>query len=145
VTDTTLGDFIYITDVQLEAGSVRTQFERKKYREELADCQRYHYKCMESSGNAPFAVGTMNSTTEFRGVSFLPVPMRGAITLTNSTIGSMFVQLSAGNATPSAISINAYTPQTCWIHVTTGATTAGQGANLIGPASSGFVAYTSEL
>jgi hypothetical protein len=42
VTDTTLGDFLYITDVQLEIGSVATPFERRTYGAELALCQRYY-------------------------------------------------------------------------------------------------------
>jgi hypothetical protein len=41
VTDTTLGDFLYITDVQLEQGSVATPFERRPYQTEFALCQRY--------------------------------------------------------------------------------------------------------
>jgi hypothetical protein len=42
VTDTTLGDFLYITDVQLEYGSVATTFERRPYQSELLLCQRYY-------------------------------------------------------------------------------------------------------
>ena len=41
VTDTTAGDFLYITDVQLEAGSTATEFERRPIGTELALCQRY--------------------------------------------------------------------------------------------------------
>jgi len=41
VTDTTLGDFLYITNVQLERGSTATPFERRLYNQELANCQRY--------------------------------------------------------------------------------------------------------
>jgi hypothetical protein len=43
VTDTTAGDFLYITDVQLEPGTVATPFERRGYGQELALCQRYYY------------------------------------------------------------------------------------------------------
>lgn len=43
VTDTTAGDFLYITDVQLEVGSVATPFERRPIGTELALCQRYAY------------------------------------------------------------------------------------------------------
>jgi hypothetical protein len=42
VTDTTAGDFLYLTDVQLEPGSVATPFERRPIRTELALCQRYY-------------------------------------------------------------------------------------------------------
>jgi hypothetical protein len=46
VTDTTAGDFLYITDVQLEVGSVATPFERRPYGTELALCQRYYEKAL---------------------------------------------------------------------------------------------------
>jgi len=41
VTDTTLGDFLFITDVQLEFGNTATPFERRSFGQELALCQRY--------------------------------------------------------------------------------------------------------
>jgi hypothetical protein len=44
VTDTTLGDFLYITDVQLEYGSVATTFERRPYVSEWFLCRRYYRK-----------------------------------------------------------------------------------------------------
>jgi hypothetical protein len=44
VTDTTAGDFLYITDVQLEAGSTATEFERRPIGVEFALCQRYFEK-----------------------------------------------------------------------------------------------------
>jgi hypothetical protein len=54
VTDTTAGDFLYITNVQLEVGSVATPFERRDYGRELALCQRYY----EKSYAVDVAVGT---------------------------------------------------------------------------------------
>jgi hypothetical protein len=50
VTDTTLGDFLYITDVQLEQGSVATPFERRPFLSELQLCERYY--------NKSYAMGT---------------------------------------------------------------------------------------
>jgi hypothetical protein len=41
VTDTTAGDFLHITNAQLEVGSSATPFERRFYGQELANCQRY--------------------------------------------------------------------------------------------------------
>jgi hypothetical protein len=42
VTDTTAGDFLYITNVQLEKGSTATSFDYRPYGTELALCQRYY-------------------------------------------------------------------------------------------------------
>jgi hypothetical protein len=44
VTDTTAGDFLYITNVQLEKGTQATSFEYRQYGTELALCQRYFDK-----------------------------------------------------------------------------------------------------
>jgi len=44
VTDTTAGDFLYITNVQLELGSTASDFEHKSFGEELVLCQRYFQK-----------------------------------------------------------------------------------------------------
>jgi hypothetical protein len=44
VTDTTLGDFLYITDVQLEKGSAATDFEFLPIDVSLGRCQRYFDK-----------------------------------------------------------------------------------------------------
>ena len=41
---TTLGDFLYIADVQLELGAVATPFERRPFEVELGLCQRYYSK-----------------------------------------------------------------------------------------------------
>jgi hypothetical protein len=38
------GDWIAITEVQLEFGNIATPFEYRSYGEELALCQRYYYK-----------------------------------------------------------------------------------------------------
>jgi hypothetical protein len=54
---TTLGDFLYITDVQLEVGTLATPFERKLFSTVLAECQRYY----ESSYSIGVAEGTNTS------------------------------------------------------------------------------------
>jgi hypothetical protein len=47
VTTTSTGEFLYITDVQLEKGPSNSIFERKSFGRQLADCQRYY----ETSAN----------------------------------------------------------------------------------------------
>ena len=51
VTTTALGEFLYITNVQLEKGSTATSFEYRSYGAELALCQRYceAYYCDSST------------------------------------------------------------------------------------------------
>ena len=41
VTTTSAGEFLYITDVQLEKSPSNSTFERKSYGQQLADCMRY--------------------------------------------------------------------------------------------------------
>jgi hypothetical protein len=65
--DGTVGDFIYVTDVQLEPGSVATEFERRPFGEELALCQRYYEKSYNLSVN-PGTV-TDNGTAVTRGTN----------------------------------------------------------------------------
>jgi len=71
VTDTTAGDFLYITDVQLEAGSTATEFERRPIGTELALCQRYFSK-LDNTSVLPVTTNTGTS----RGFFKLPVTMR---------------------------------------------------------------------
>jgi hypothetical protein len=72
VTDTTLGDFLYITNVQLEKGSTATPFERRLYNQELANCQRY----FQTVANGPSGASNLTTSCLF-GFQF-PVVMRTA-------------------------------------------------------------------
>ena len=60
------GDWIAITEVQLEFGSVATPFEHRSYGEELALCQRYFQKNGSTSGKNE-GVSVAYSTTRLRG------------------------------------------------------------------------------
>lgn len=44
VTDTTLGDFLYITDAKLEVGSAASAFQPRLFQDELRLCERYYQK-----------------------------------------------------------------------------------------------------
>ena len=81
VTDTTAGDFIYLTDVQLEAGSVATAYERLPIDMSVDRCQRY---CQlvetESNTGMGFAIveGSAPSTTFSAFIRwYFTTPMRG--------------------------------------------------------------------
>jgi hypothetical protein len=86
VTDTTLGDFLYVTDVQLEAGSTATAFQTATgtIQGELAACQRYYYQF--ANGNDLFiGLGVNVSTTIAFTSVYFPVSMRIAPTLSVSS------------------------------------------------------------
>jgi hypothetical protein len=78
VTDTTAGDFLYITDVQLEAGSTATDFERRPIGTELALCQRY-FTAYEFGTGTDTIVNShfLNGNTQSASLSF-PVTMRAS-------------------------------------------------------------------
>ena len=76
VTDTTAGDFLYITDAQLEPGTVATPFERRSIGTELALCQRYFLSAATSAN--------LNPNTTTANVSYVgnfPVTMRASPTI----------------------------------------------------------------
>ena len=80
VTDTTLGDFLYITNAQLEIGTSATPFERRIYGQELANCQRY-CQVINSTTNQ-FGNGWFNATNIIMFLVNIPITMRTSPTLT---------------------------------------------------------------
>ena len=67
VTTTTLGDFLFVTNVQLEKGSTASSFDYRSIGTELALCQRYFEKSYDQ-GTAP-ATNTTTGTFNFSGAS----------------------------------------------------------------------------
>jgi hypothetical protein len=69
-----------IGNVQLEAGTVATPFERRSYGQELALCQRYYYRLQEGVFSR---LGIVAGTVTAREAPFFfPVTMRAAPTVT---------------------------------------------------------------
>lgn len=72
-----------IGDVQLEAGTVATPFERRSYGQELALCQRYYQKALSANGAIFRGAGT-GTGGHFYWMPFA-VPMRSAPTMSVGT------------------------------------------------------------
>jgi hypothetical protein len=86
VTDTTLGDFLYITNVQLEKGSTATSFDVRPYTTELQLCQRYYsIGSINNGGGAAFKYGLAANTSMFNSTHTFPVEMRDAPTIALGT------------------------------------------------------------
>jgi hypothetical protein len=83
----TLNATFYITGVQLEVGSVATEFERRPYGTELALCQRYYWKATKGSYPEVFHYYARTTTALAGSVSF-PTTMRSTPSLELNTNGS---------------------------------------------------------
>ena len=77
--DNTSNEF-YLTGVQLEVGSVATDFEHRSYAQELALCQRYCYVLCEGL-NTPLGNGTCWSASNVFIPVIFPVKMRSGPTM----------------------------------------------------------------
>jgi hypothetical protein len=94
-----VGDYWEVAEVQMEVGSVATDFEHRSYGEILADCQRYCFVL----GNSPsaahrFATGLSNNSTTVYAMVHHPVIMRSLTTLTVASMSNVGVS-NASNGT----------------------------------------------
>jgi hypothetical protein len=72
----------YITGVQLEVGSVATEFEHRPYGMELALCQRYYQQVYRNTDCFPSIIQANGGMNWLYGGNPLPVEMRAAPTST---------------------------------------------------------------
>jgi hypothetical protein len=70
------GATFYTTGWQLEIGTVATSFDYRPYGTELLLCQRYFYSMGGNSTYEHFSLVSTTGSTDGRGMSFMPVPMR---------------------------------------------------------------------
>jgi hypothetical protein len=100
----TSGDYIEVTDFQLELGSVATPFEHRSYGEELALCQRYYQRIGAeslsgaSAGDRGIIHAHLWGANNPYWVHHFMTPMRSGPTfLISTTPASLGVWYSAGN------------------------------------------------
>jgi len=125
-----------IGNVQFEAGSVATPFERRQYGHELALCQRY-FPCYNwGTGNEFIGIGYSISTTQTVIMVPLPVSPRVSPTSYGGTLGGMTLRNASntGGAVQS-LSLNmsgSFSTMSILVNTTAGTPTiaAGQGAFL---------------
>jgi hypothetical protein len=141
VTDTTLGDFIYLTDVQLEAGNVATPYDRLPIDTQLERCLRYTYGLWQTSANAPFGIGLCTATNKFDTIIPYPVPMRGTPSATYSA-GTTFRIYTTASFAANSIATAAISRNSLHMQATRTAADLTTGtAGLFQDANSGTFAY----
>ena len=94
---TTLGDFLYITDVQLEVGSLATPFERKPFSQVLYECHRYFVDAGTYTGGSAGVSYLNTSPFWIIGQFSLPAPMRVTPTVNGITTSTMQYTNGAGS------------------------------------------------
>jgi len=85
-----------LTGVQLEVGSVATDFEHRSFGQELALCQRY-YQVLATGDQAAIGNGFAFQTNRFQTNVHLPVEMRTTPTLDEQMTGSTKYRINMGN------------------------------------------------
>lgn len=111
-----VNNYVQITGVQLETGSVATPFEFKSYAQELRECQRYYQKFTTDNGDIAIRAA---STDYCYDVRWLPVTMRSAPTAThNWQSGDQVSLLLWGGSQTSQIDFNGTSPNRVnWLFV----------------------------
>jgi len=144
VAGVTSGDYIEISEIQVEVGTVATPFEHRSYGEELALCQRYCLRQDFSSSGFRYGMGFVPTTSEVRMKIPTPVTMRTSPTLTYSNL-----QCRQGAGSDTALAISSFTsPANFGGHLATNAAvsgaTLGSGAE-IRSTGAGFIQFDAEL
>ena len=137
------GATLYITGVQLEAGSVATPFEHRMYGQELALCQRY-CEVFRQNGSDYTAIGSGYTNGTYAFVTVPYMEKRSAPTVTwNSGTVRIITATTATGLTPSEF----YNPgvRTCRIRVTTSLTYGWGCVFEFDSASGGYFTVSAEL
>jgi len=117
-----------ITGVQLEVGSVATDYEFKPYAQELQECQRYFYMHIDRISDRPIANGTYYSTNDFRTVLQLPVFMRIEPTISASS-GTDYFRFYRANAGDSFNSLSVVIASNSTVELTNTTEVSGTGGD----------------
>jgi hypothetical protein len=140
VTDTTAGDFLFITDVQLEVGSVATPFERRPFGTELALCQRYLPAFRPTSTN-PLGIGFCPNTTLIDVIVNFQVPARVPTTGIITSAANTFAQLMFADAITAVVFQTGGATATT-VRFTTSGVAGAQANGVRSTGSSTFILFT---
>ena len=144
---TSTSDYFQITGVQLEVGSVATPFEHRSYGEELALCQRYYFRNINSEvtggANCRHYLGYADTSTNAIFPIRYPVRMRAIPTLSYS--GTWNCE-SSSSSNVTSISIGGATTYVGTVNTISGAmSTKGYAVGLRSNDTSAYIDFDAEL
>jgi len=145
VTDTTAGDFLYITDVQLEAGSTATEFERRPIGTELALCQRYYLKKAALTINGLALVGNASVTNIQQDFPDTFPTMRSSPVASVSAASDFTIYVAAVTRTATNLQATNTSPANCWWIAQNNNIGQTVALTLYASNANAFFAYSSEL
>jgi len=119
-----------ITGVQLEVGSVATDFEHRSFAQELALCQRYYLQYDYHDQYEAVTIGINNNAGQSYGILYFPTTMRTAPTQTESSVGHFRVNQGASDEACDDITTENTSNKSCMLvfHKTTENMTSWEGA-----------------
>jgi hypothetical protein len=118
----TVGNSWQITGLQLETGSVATDFEHKTYASELTACQRYYQQLVGGSDQFTFPGKGQGSTT-IDGTFPLAVPLRASPTM--NAISSRFFSDDGFTSSSAAPTANQFIAGNCHLGLQIGSYSGG--------------------
>lgn len=126
----TIGDIVYISQVQMNIGSVALPFQPKSFEEELRACQRYYWRHKAQSLYDTFCTGSAQSTTGLKFFIPFPTEMRTAPSIDVSSTASEFQVTDGG----SSVALSA-------VPAIVGGTNSKIGTEITGTTASGLTAW----
>ena len=138
-----------LTGVQLEVGSVATDFEHRSFGEELQLCSRYYQKIDGSATNTIFGVGNVDGPNQGQILVQLPVSLRAKAssietTGSNSDYDFRVRTTQSCDAVPTLVQ-SGFTQQFLEWHANGHGFSDGDAALGISGSSSSFLAFSAEL
>ena len=115
-----------LTGVQLEVGSVATDFEHRSFAQELALCHRYFFKWVSSQAYSNFNIGYAASSTSVETVYQLPQVMRASPSMSTSGTFRIVGYPNQASSTLSSLEIARSHSRSPYIRATCSGMTSGQ-------------------